>query len=152
MNFTNLKQFFLILFAVLLISLISIEFFIDNNESNYSNSLIILGPTTSIKFDEIVFYYGKVKEGTIIEHNFNFKNTGDNPLIISMAKGSCGCTLPDWPKESIMPGGTGTIKVTFNSANKGLIKDQIQEGEIIVTSNTLPQNTILKLKGIIYKN
>lgn len=50
--------------------------------------------------------------------NFVFKNTGNAPLLITNAVGSCGCTVPEWPKDPIAPGKTGTIKITYDIANR----------------------------------
>ena len=62
------------------------------------------GPLTKLAFAEATFDFGKIMEGEKVEHNYTFTNTGDEPLIISNAKGSCGCTVPDWPREPIAPG------------------------------------------------
>ena len=56
--------------------------------------------------------------GDIVETTFTFKNTGLNDLIITNAKSTCGCTIPEWPKEPIPPGAEESIKVKFNSAGK----------------------------------
>lgn len=73
---------------------------------------------TSISFEQERFNFGTIKEGEKVSYAFKFKNTGNRPLIISNAKGSCGCTVPQWPKEPIAPGGSGEIKVEFNSEKK----------------------------------
>jgi hypothetical protein len=62
---------------------------------------------------------GKIKDGTIIEISWKFKNTGDKALIISDARGTCGCTIADKPKEPIAPGEEGVIKAKFNSQGQG---------------------------------
>ncbi|MBL7828165.1 MAG: DUF1573 domain-containing protein [Saprospiraceae bacterium] len=101
------------------------------------------GPTTSIQYDNSEFDYGTIDEGEIIKHIYKFKNTGDIPLLISNAKGSCGCTVPTWPKEPIQPGQSGEIKVEFNS--KG--KPGPQRKQVTVTANTTPTETFLVIKG-----
>jgi len=58
---------------------------------------------------------GKIKEGSIVEISWKFKNTGSKPLIIAEAHGTCGCTIADKPKEPIAPGQDGVIKARFNS-------------------------------------
>src|SRR5689334_19028940 len=58
---------------------------------------------------------GKIKEGSVVEITWKFKNTGNKPLIISNATGTCGCTIADKPKEPIAPGKDGVIKARFNS-------------------------------------
>lgn len=101
------------------------------------------GPTTTIKFDEQEYNFGKVKSGDQVEHDYTFTNTGSEPLVISNAKGSCGCTVPEWPKEPIPPGGKGKIKVVFDS--KG--KTGPQTKTVTITANTDPPNTIIYIKG-----
>nr|MBP7273482.1 DUF1573 domain-containing protein [Saprospiraceae bacterium] len=68
------------------------------------------GPTTSIEFKEVEYDYGTIKAGEKAVHIYKFKNTGKEPLIISDAKGSYGCTVPQWPKEPISPGKEGEKK------------------------------------------
>ena len=103
------------------------------------------GKTTTIKFDESSYNWGSVNEGDKMTHNFKFKNTGTNDLVISEAHGSCGCTVPEFPKEPIKPGKTGEIKVVFDS--KGKPGDQ--QKTVTLTANTEPGNTILTIKGSV---
>ncbi len=63
--------------------------------------------------------FGALPEGPDAEYIFKFKNTGKQPLIITNASASCGCTVPAWPKEPILPGKMGEMKVTFHTAGKG---------------------------------
>lgn len=103
------------------------------------------GKTTAIKFEELSYAWGSVNEGDKMKHTFKFKNTGSNDLIISDAHGSCGCTVPEWPKEPIKPGKSGEIKVIFDS--KGKPGDQ--QKTVTLTANTDPANTILTIKGAV---
>ncbi|MFN8344112.1 MAG: DUF1573 domain-containing protein [Spirosomataceae bacterium] len=63
--------------------------------------------------------FGQIKQGKPVTAEFKFTNRGQDPLIISKAYGSCGCTGVEYPKEPVMPGATGTIKATFNAAAAG---------------------------------
>ena len=101
------------------------------------------GPTTSIQYENDKFEFGVVNEGEIVKHMFKFKNTGSEPLVISNAKASCGCTVPVWPKEPIPPGGSGEIAVEFNT--KG--KPGAQSKQVTVTANTNPTETFLVVSG-----
>ncbi|RME37038.1 MAG: DUF1573 domain-containing protein [Deltaproteobacteria bacterium] len=101
------------------------------------------GPTTSIAFEETEYDFGSIKSGEKVRHAFKFKNTGSEPLIISNAKGSCGCTVPSWPREPIPPGGEGEIMVEFNS--KG--KRGKQNKKVTLTANTEPPQSFLYIKG-----
>ena len=103
------------------------------------------GPTTTINFEETEFDYGTVDQGEKVNHIYKFKNTGSEPLIISNAKGSCGCTVPSWPKEPIPVGGTGEIAVQFDS--KG--KKGNQSKRVTLTANTDPAQTFLTIKGVV---
>ncbi len=101
------------------------------------------GKVTSIKFDEMSYDWGKLKEGDKMTHLFKFKNVGNEDLIISDARGSCGCTVPEWPKEPIKAGKTGEIKVIFDSAHK----NGPQSKTVTLTANTDPANVVLMIKG-----
>jgi hypothetical protein len=71
-----------------------------------------------IEFEETEHDFGVVGEGVIIEHVFKFTNTGKMPLIINSARSTCGCTVPEWPKDPIPPGEGGEISVRFNTKGK----------------------------------
>ena len=92
------------------------------------------GPLPDFKFSEELHDFGEIKEGDVVEHIFSFTNTGEAPLIISDVKATCGCTVPEWPKEEIPVGSTGEIKVKFNS--KG--RSGIQNKTVTLTANTWP--------------
>jgi len=79
---------------------------------------------------------GKVTEGEQVEVSYRFKNTGTKPLIITSVTASCGCTIPETPKEPFAPGAEGLIKATFNSKNR---VGQNRK-EVYVTANTTPDN------------
>ena len=99
---------------------------------------------TTIEFEEEVFEFGTVTQGEKVIHTFKFKNTGENPLVIANAKASCGCTVPESPKDPIAPGEEGEISVVFNTATK---KGQ-QTKYVDVVANTEPDATTrLLLKG-----
>jgi hypothetical protein len=100
---------------------------------------------TNIKFDEMSHNWGKIKEGEKMTHIFKFTNTGNNDLIISDARGSCGCTVPEWPKEPIKAGKSGELKVIFDS--KGKVGEQSKT--VTVTANTDPANTTIMIKGSV---
>lgn len=102
-------------------------------------------PPTTIKFDEMEYDFGNIKQNTKNEHIFKFTNTGKNPLIIEDARGSCGCTVPKWPKEPIPPGGTGEIQVVYSPGKQ---KGQ-QTKTVTIKANTEPPTTILKIKAFV---
>jgi hypothetical protein len=98
-----------------------------------------------VSFDKDVHDYGTVKQGGNGECEFKFTNTGTEPLIISDAKGSCGCTVPEWPKTPIKPGESASIKVKYDTKRVGPINKTVT-----VTSNagTEPTKT-LRIKGTV---
>lgn len=96
--------------------------------------------------------FGKVKEGAKVEHDYVFKNVGNLPLQLLKVDASCGCTTPVWPKRPIMPGKSGAIKVTFNSA--GNVGKTIKEISILsnaVLPNKNQQRFTITLKGEVVK-
>jgi hypothetical protein len=110
-----------------------------------------VGPLTTVAFSETEYDFGKIMEGDKATHVYSFTNTGSEPLIISNAKGSCGCTVPEWPREPIAPGGKGEIKVVFDSKGKGKEGGQLQTKTVTITANTDPQQTLLRIKGTVDK-
>jgi hypothetical protein len=104
---------------------------------------VVEGTGAKIEFDKDVHDYGTVKNGADGLCTFTFKNTGTEPLILSNAKGSCQCTVPEWPKEPIAPGATGTLKVRYNTKNAGPINKSVT-----VSSNAVNEPTkVLRIKG-----
>lgn len=85
-----------------------------------------------MKFDKTEHDFGTIDEGDVVETVFKFTNTGKKELIISKAKASCGCTIPEWPKEPVLPGETGEIKVKFNSYRKPNKQNKV----VTLTTNT----------------
>jgi len=77
---------------------------------------LMRGPV--IHFDEMVHDFGTMKEGDVVNYVFKFTNSGNEPLIIEDVEQPCGCTIPSWSKEPIMPGKTGEVKVIFNSKER----------------------------------
>jgi hypothetical protein len=107
------------------------------------------GPVTAITFENPNFDWGKVNDGDKVTHIFKFTNSGKEPLIISDAKGSCGCTVPEWPKEPIAPGAKGEIKVVFDSKGKGSKEGKLDTKKVTITANTDPAQTFLNIQGIV---
>lgn len=98
-----------------------------------------------MEFDKEMHDFGTINEGDVVEHIFKFKNTGDAPLVITSAKGSCGCTVPNPPKEPIAPGAEGEFSVKFNSAGKP--NNQIKT--IRITANTETGKDMVKIKAFV---
>lgn len=101
------------------------------------------GPKTSIQFAEMSHDFGTIDQNTTNPKTFTFTNTGEHPLIISDAKGSCGCTVPSYPKEPIAPGETGEIQVVYRPGQQ---KNK-QTKTVSITANTEPSTTVLRISA-----
>jgi hypothetical protein len=95
-----------------------------------------------IKFENETIDYGTIENGSDGAREFKFKNVGKEPLIISNAQGSCGCTVPTWPKEPIKPGASGSIKVTYDTKRTGTF-----EKTVTITSNAKNSPKVIHIKG-----
>lgn len=104
-------------------------------------------PITSMVFKEQAHDFGVIPDDKKVYTQFEFTNTGKEPLIIIGAEGSCGCTVPSWPKKSIAPGDTGTIEVAFDPTGKSGEQSKI----VTITANTRPQTTVITVKATIIK-
>lgn len=98
-----------------------------------------------ITFEVEEYNFGTIKQGESITREFSFTNTGKEDLIISNAAGSCGCTVPVWPKEPMKKGSKNVIKITFNSAGKMGMQDKT----VTITSNAKNSPKVLHLKGTV---
>lgn len=99
----------------------------------------------AIEFKSDSYDFGTVKEGEVVDHTFQFTNTGTAPVILSAVTASCGCTTPDYTKDPILPGKSGEIKVSFNS------QGQVGKQQKIVTisSNAVNNVTTVKIEGLV---
>jgi hypothetical protein len=97
-----------------------------------------------ISFEKVVHDYGTVMQGADGTCEFKFTNTGKEPLILSKPQSSCGCTVPTWPQEPILPGKSDVIKVTYNTQNMGPINKTVT-----VTSNAKTNRIVLSIKGTV---
>lgn len=127
----------LILFGILISSIFAI-----NAQSGTMKAADGAGP--ELTFDTEVIDYGTIERYANGEREFTFTNTGDQPLIISNSRGSCGCTVPSWPKEPIKPGEKGSIKVKYATDRVGPINKSVT-----VTSNSKNPTTVLRIKGTV---
>ena len=96
-----------------------------------------------IEFEKTVHDYGDVPYNGNGECEFRFTNTGDAPLLIQKPKSSCGCTIPSWPSEPILPGKSGVIKVSYRTNRVGNFNKVVT-----VTSNAIKNSTVvLRITG-----
>jgi hypothetical protein len=114
-----------------------------NQQQPAAQPAVPVGPSTTMAFANMEHDFGTVKQDTKNKHIFKFKNSGSEPLIIQDAKGSCGCTVPKFPREPIAPGASAEIEVEYSPGQqKGM-----QTKTVTVTANTDPQQTVLQIKA-----
>ena len=103
------------------------------------------GSLPDIKFEEETHDFGRITQGEKVSFGFKFKNTGSSNLIISSASGSCGCTVPEYPKKPIAAGEEATINVVFSSEGKS----GIVEKSVTLVTNCEPSTRIIYIKANI---
>ena len=97
-----------------------------------------------IKFDKTVHDFGTIPQGGNGECEFKFTNTGKEPLVITNCMGSCGCTVPQCPKEPVLPGKTGSVKVKYDTNRVGpFVKS------VTVNSNAKSGVQTIQIKGTV---
>ncbi len=114
---------------------------VQNPATASGNTSTLAGP--AFKFAEETHDFGKIVEGEKVSYSFKFTNSGNANLIISSASGSCGCTVPEWPKEPIAPGKDAVINVIFNSEGKS----GKQNKTVTLVANTVPNTKVLTITG-----
>jgi hypothetical protein len=97
-----------------------------------------------IKWDQTTVDYGEIQQGADGYREFTFTNTGKTPLKINSAQGSCGCTVPTWPKEDILPGQKGSIKVHYDTNRIGGFTKTVT-----VNSNAQSASDVLRIQGTV---
>jgi len=102
-------------------------------------------PLAAISFERDTFDFGEVIEGEMVSYSYRFTNTGTNDLVISGATGSCGCTVPTYPKKPIRPGEQASIDVVFDSNNR--LENQIKT--VSISANTEPAISKVTLVGYV---
>lgn len=139
---------------LLLVMMASVIMLSCGKKKSGVNSDIVNNPLTAdgnsdpkslaaISFEETQFNFGEIIQGQVVETDFNFTNTGKNDLIIYDAKGSCGCTVPEYPKDPIKPGASNKIHVKFDSTGK----EGHQTKTVTLTCNTQPNQVTLQVVG-----
>lgn len=103
-------------------------------------------PSALFTWSKTTHDFGRIVQGKPVTAEFTFTNTGELPLLIKHAKGSCGCTGVDYPKAAILPGQAGRIKATFNAAASGTFNKSV-----MVESNSEGGTTVLYVKGEVVK-
>ena len=118
---------------------------VSKQEKRTSVSLDQVDSPTNPKmdFESTEWDFGEIDQGDAVEYAFKFKNSGTDPLIITNAKGSCGCTVPEWPREEIAAGASGEIKVKYDTKRIGMINKSVT----IQSNATNSPTKIIRIKG-----
>lgn len=114
-----------------------------NNPNSADSSKIDPDQLPVMKFEKETHEFGSIMQGEKVQYSFKFKNEGKTNLIISSAAGSCGCTVPNYPKEPVAPGAEGKIDVTFDSAGK----QGKQNKTVTLVTNAIPNTKVLTITG-----
>ena len=102
--------------------------------------------TAAMSFDKSTHDFGTIQEGETVQTTFTFTNVGQTDLIIVDARGSCGCTVPNYPKNTpIAPGASGEILVSFDSSNK----PNMQQKTVTISANTSNGRETLRIKAMV---
>ncbi|MEO5570289.1 MAG: DUF1573 domain-containing protein [Bacteroidia bacterium] len=99
--------------------------------------------TPKFYFAETSHHFGEMKAGAVVSYVFKFKNTGGSQLVIAQATGSCGCTVPEYSKNPVPPGGEGEVKVTFDSHGKSGMESKT----VTILANTIPATKVLTISA-----
>ncbi len=95
-----------------------------------------------IWFEEYMHDYGEIQKDSDGTWTFTFKNLGEQAIVINQVRSTCGCTVPEWPREPIEPGDTGAITVKYNTASKGTFLKSV-----VVYSSAANSPVKLQIKG-----
>jgi hypothetical protein len=98
-----------------------------------------------LTFDRDAYDFGNVPEGTMATHEFKFKNTGNQPIVIATVQASCGCTTPDWTKTPVLPGKSGMVRAVYSSAGRPGVFNKT----VTITSNATEPSRVLSIKGTV---
>ena len=145
-----MKTFFTLILSVIVLASCS------NSDDKKITTDLVNNPLTAnenadpvampvIEVAQDFFDFGEMPQKESVSTEFILKNTGDAPLLIRSAKGSCGCTVPEWPKTPVSKGEEATIKVTFNSAGKS----GKQSKTVTLVTNAIPNTKVLTINGNI---
>ncbi|MBI9035239.1 MAG: DUF1573 domain-containing protein [Bacteroidales bacterium] len=131
-----MKKLFVILFTLLISSGYSFA------QSESDGPQLVFDQTVTDDNGNIVYEYGEISKNSNGWSEFKFTNTGNQPLVLSRVKATCGCTVPTWPRQPILPGKSEVIKVKYNTKKAGPFNKSI-----IIESNASQTPVICRIKG-----
>ena len=116
---------------------------ISNSSVSENNATVT--PTESLTLKETEYDFGKIPQGKPVTHDFEFTNTGTKPFALDNVKASCGCTTPEWNRDTVAVGASAIIKVGYNAANEGPFTKPVT---IVYNGD---QSTQIIIKGEVWK-
>ena len=137
-----------LLFTVFIFALMMTLSCNNKNDKIKNTEIAETGGFPIIKFDTTYHNFGTLIQGEQVAFTFNFKNTGTSNLIIKDAYSTCGCTVPDYSKEPIIPGKEGKIEIIFNSEGKR----GLQYKTVTLKLNTERKKKTLTIKANVLEN
>jgi len=133
------------LFMILLFSASSSLIFAQDAKTQDAKTDSNGGPKMKLEVTDID--YGTIKKNADPFRTAKFTNVGNEPLIIKSARGNCGCTVPTWPREAIMPGETKEIKIRYATNRVGTFHKKVT----LVTNEKNDNKHIIKIHGTVLK-
>ena len=119
---------------------------ISNSAQTQTNvSTVPVAATESLTLNETEYDFGKIPQGKPVTHDFEFTNTGNTPFALDNVRASCGCTTPEWSKDTVAVGATSVIKIGYNAANEGPFTKPVT---VIYNGN---QSKQIIIKGEVWK-
>ena len=145
-----MKNYFLTYFLILFLFAFSCDSSSNKKETKSENiassSMTSSSESPIMSFDKTLHDFGTIQEGETVETIFTFTNSGKSDLIIVDARGSCGCTVPEYPKNTpIPPGESGKIRVSFDSSNK----PNMQQKTVTISANTDSGRETIRIKALV---
>lgn len=142
-----MKKSFILLATIVAFSLFSCK---DNAANKVEEEKVVsaeqrdadLSTYPEMSFDDLQFDFGDISQGTHVDHLFTFTNTGDAPLVITNARSSCGCTIPEYTREAVAPGEKGELLVKFDGSGRGTVNKTIT-----LSTNTEEGSERLRIKA-----
>lgn len=131
------------LFSTIVLAILSIQ--VGFSQADETANEMIDGPIMT--FENLVVEYGEIEQHSDPLRIAKFTNTGNSPLVIKNARGSCGCTVPTYPKQPIMPGETAEIEIRYDTKRLGTINKTVT----ITTNETSTESTVIQVKGKVLK-
>jgi hypothetical protein len=139
-----MKNYIYLLMLIFMVGAVNVNAQNSPTAVDQKESIVMNGPIMT--FESLTVDYGVIDRNSEPLRVAKFTNTGTEPLIIKNARGSCGCTVPEWPKEPIMPGETAQIEIRYSTNRIGKFNKKVT-----LTTNVVGDPIVLTVKGEVLK-